>query len=151
MANAHLAWKAEGKATDYTFTLSEQRLVPGEFVPLHSHAYPEVFYVTNGPVTFHGPGAGSGGGSDPERVVRCETGTTIVIPTNAVHGFRNDTDEARFILSISTYLHQTFFDSVAAAQERGELAAQDMNHVMEKVAAIGRRHKMYFVPPEGSD
>jgi len=52
---------------------------PGRGPSLHRHAYPEVFFVHDGEVTFRVDGA--------EHVIR--GGQTVVVPAGAVHGFEN--------------------------------------------------------------
>ena len=52
VAGARFAWKVRGDDTGYAFSMYEQVLDPGEGVPLHCHAYAEVFYVLAGIVDF---------------------------------------------------------------------------------------------------
>jgi hypothetical protein len=50
------------------------------------------------------------------------------------------------VLGISTQLHQTFFDAVASADQNEPFSALPLAEAMARVAEIGLRHNMYFVP-----
>ncbi len=139
IAGVHLRWKARGEQTDYSFSINEQRLHEGEGVPLHHHPYAEVFYVLDGPVTFL-----SGDYANTSTTV-CETGATVVIPANAVHGFNNETDKERRLLGISTYLHQRFFDEVEVAARRGDFDGLSVANAMNTIATIATLQKMHFL------
>ena len=52
VAGARFTWKVKGEDTGYAFSIYEQELEPGEGVPLHCHAYGEVFYVLSGHIDF---------------------------------------------------------------------------------------------------
>jgi quercetin dioxygenase-like cupin family protein len=52
VAGARFTWKVKGEDTGYAFSIYEQELDPGEGVPLHCHAYGEVFYVLSGYINF---------------------------------------------------------------------------------------------------
>ena len=106
VAGARFTWKVKGEDTGYAFSIYEQELEPGEGVPLHCHAYGEVFYALSGCIDFlRVTGAG-------EEWITCAGGETIIIPTNSLHAFYNRTDTPARLLSISTQLHQAFFDAV---------------------------------------
>ncbi len=52
VAGVRFAWKVKGEDTGYAFSIYEQELEPGEGVPLHCHAYGEVFYALSGDIDF---------------------------------------------------------------------------------------------------
>jgi quercetin dioxygenase-like cupin family protein len=52
VAGARFTWKVKGEDTGYAFSIYEQQLELGEGVPLHCHAYGEVFYVLSGYIDF---------------------------------------------------------------------------------------------------
>ena len=75
VAGARFIWKVKGEDTGYAFSIYEQELQPGKGVPLHCHAYGEVFYVLSGYIDFFQvPAAGEGW-------ITCSAGETIIIPT----------------------------------------------------------------------
>jgi quercetin dioxygenase-like cupin family protein len=140
IAGAHLTWKVKGEDSAYAFSVCEHRLAPGDGVPLHSHAYPEVFYILHGVADFFRVVDGK------EDWFRCETGSTIILPPNALHAFYNKTSEPCRLLGISTQLHQAFFDAVAKADQELSFSALPPSEGMARVAQIGAQHNMYFAP-----
>jgi quercetin dioxygenase-like cupin family protein len=140
VAGAHLTWKVKGEDSSYAFSVCEQVLAPGEGVPLHSHSSPEAFYVLEGDVDFFRILKGK------EGWVRCEVGSTMILPPNSLHAFYNRSPEPCRLLGISTQLHQTFFDAVIRADKKEPFSAQPLAEAMARVAEIGLQHNMYFPP-----
>ena len=140
VAGAHLTWKVKGEDSGYAFSICEQTIAPGESIPLHSHSSPEVFYVLTGEIDFfrivHGK----------EDWLRCETGSTVILPSNSLHALYNRFSEPCRVLGISTQLHQTFFDEVASADRKEPFSALPFAKAMARVAEIGLKHNMYFAP-----
>lgn len=140
VAGAHLTWKVKGEDSGYAFSVCEQTLPPGEGVPLHSHSSPEAFYVLAGQPDFFRIVDGK------EDWIRCEPGSTMILPPNSLHAFYNRSSEPCRVLGISTQLHQTFFDAVALANQKEPFSALPLPKAMARVAQIGLRHNMYFAP-----
>jgi quercetin dioxygenase-like cupin family protein len=130
----------KGEDTGHAFSIYEQELDPGEGVPLHCHAYGEVFYVLSGYVDFlQVTGAG-------EEWITCTDGETIIIPNNALHAFYNRTDRPARLLSISTQLHQAFFDAVEEMDRTDRLASMPGKQAMARIGDLARRFDMHFFP-----
>jgi len=140
VAGAHITPKVKGEDSGYALSVCEQSLAPGEGVPLHSHASPEVFYILEGQPDFFRIVDGK------EDWIHCETGATMILPSNSLHAFYNRTSEPCRVLGISTQLHQTFFDAVASADEKESFSALAPAKAMARIAQIGLRHNMYFAP-----
>jgi quercetin dioxygenase-like cupin family protein len=140
VAGAHLIWKVKGEDSGYAFSVCEQTLAPGEGVPLHSHSSPEVFYILAGQTDFFRIVDGK------EDWIRCESGSTMILPPNSLHALYNRSSEPCRVLGISTQLHQTFFDAVASADQKEPFSALPLPKAMARVAQIGLRHSMYFAP-----
>jgi quercetin dioxygenase-like cupin family protein len=140
IAGAHLTWKVKSEDSGYAFSVCEQSLAPGECVPLHSHASPEAFYVIEGEADFLRFVGGK------EDWIRCETGSTMILPPNSLHAFCNRSLQPCRLLGISTQLHQTFFDAVANADDEQPFSALPSFEAMARIAAIGLQHNMYFIP-----
>ena len=138
IASVHLTWKVKGEDSGYAFSVCEQTLEPGEGVPLHSHSSPEAFYILTGQIDFLRITSGK------EDWIRCEPGSTIILPPNSLHAFYNRSPGLCRVLGISTQLHQTFFDAVASTNKVQPFSAMPFREVMERVARIGLRHNMYF-------
>lgn len=138
VAGAHLTWKVKGEDSGYAFSVCEQTLAPGEGVPLHSHSSPEVFYVLEGQADFFRIVAGK------EDWIRCEAGSTMILPPNSLHAFYNRSSESCRVLGISTQLHQILLDAVASANQHEPFSARPLPEAMARAAEIGLRHDMYF-------
>lgn len=134
----HLTWKVKGKDSGYAFSVCEQTLEPGEGVPLHSHSSPEAFYILAGQTDFLRITDGK------EDWIRCEPGSTMILPPNSLHAFYNRSSERCRLLGISTHLHQTFFDAVARADQKESFSTLPLAKTMGRVAKIGLQHNMYF-------
>jgi quercetin dioxygenase-like cupin family protein len=148
VAGARFTWKVKGEDTGYAFSIYEQELELGEGVPLHCHAYGEVFYVLSGYIDFlRVTGAG-------EEWITCAGGETIIIPTNALHAFYNRTDRPARLLSISTQLHQAFFDAVEETDRANPFASMPGKQAMARIGELARRFDMHFFgfsPPTLAD
>lgn len=97
---------ATGETTGGEFGLVDERAMKGESVPLHRHADDvESFYVLEGEVSFFL-------GDDPG--AQCGPGTFVHVPAGAVHGFRIESDEARYLI-LTTPHHAEFYRAISAA------------------------------------
>ena len=140
VAGARFTWKVKGEDIGYAFSIYEQELEPGERVPLHCHAYGEVFYVLSGRIDFlQVTDAG-------EDWMTCADGETIIIPINALHAFYNRTDGPARLLSISTQLHQAFFDAVEETDRANPFASMSGKEAMARIGGLARRFDMHFLP-----
>jgi quercetin dioxygenase-like cupin family protein len=141
VAGAQFIWKVRGEDTGYAFSIYEQELRPGEGVPLHCHAYAEVFYLLSGSVDFLRVS------ETEEEWIACTADETIIIPINALHAFYNRTDKPARLLSISTQLHQAFFDAIEEADRAGSFSqVTTAPEAMVLVAELARRFDMHFFP-----
>jgi quercetin dioxygenase-like cupin family protein len=140
VAGVRFAWKVKGGDTGYVFSMYEQELEPGEGVPLHCHAYSEVFYVLSGHTDFLRV-IGT-----EEEWIPCAGGETIIVPTNALHAFYNRTDRPARLLSISTQLHQAFFDAVGETDRADPFASMPEKQAMARIGELARRFEMHFFP-----
>jgi quercetin dioxygenase-like cupin family protein len=103
-------WKVRAKDTGFAFSVFEMELVPGQGIPLHTHPYPEFFYVLDGTLDF--ARLGSDGLLE---WVRCRSGESVNAPINAPHGCTNRSDGLARFLSTSTYYHEAIFEEVGVA------------------------------------
>src|SRR5262249_47578834 len=55
--------------------------------------------------------------------IACADGELIIVPINALHAFYNRTDKSARLLSVSTQLHQAFFDAAQEADRACAFAA----------------------------
>jgi quercetin dioxygenase-like cupin family protein len=95
---------ATGELTGDAFALVDERASRGETVPLHRHAEDvESFYVLEGEMSFHL------GDAD---VVRADAGAFVHVPAGAVHGFRIESDTARYLI-FTTARHGEFYRAIS--------------------------------------
>jgi quercetin dioxygenase-like cupin family protein len=140
VAGVRFTWKVKGEDTGYAFSIYEQELKRGEGVPLHCHAYGEVFYVLSGNVDFLRV-------TDAlEEWIICSEGETIIIPINALHAFYNRYEKPARLICISTQLHQAFFDAVEEAKRATPLDSMPMPQVMARIGELAGRFDMHFFP-----
>jgi quercetin dioxygenase-like cupin family protein len=115
---AELRWMGEtstyflatGEQTEDAFALVDERASRGESVPLHRHPDDmESFYVLEGELTlFVGDQPG----------VRAPAGSFAHIPGGAVHGFRVESDRARYLI-LTTPRHGEFYRAITLASRAG--------------------------------
>ncbi len=103
---------ATGKQTGETFTLVDERAKRGESVPLHLHRDDmESFYVVEGEITFYvGDQAG----------VRANAGSFAHVPGGTVHGFRIESETARYLI-LTTPRHGQFYRAITLPSRPGGL------------------------------
>lgn len=100
---------ATGTLTAGAFALVEERAGRGVSVPLHRHDEDmESFYVLEGHIRFY-LGAESG--------VRTTVGAFVHIPGGTIHGFRIDSDFARYLI-LTTPRHAEFYRAITSPQPR---------------------------------
>jgi quercetin dioxygenase-like cupin family protein len=140
LLGAHLVWKARGSDTEGTFTVAVQTLAPGEHIPAHKHAYPEVFFIASGELVF----TISDGSRESQETVR--QGDTVVVAADSYHAVVNARGTNATLLDIACFEHQQFFDDVEQASEKwAELTPEE---TMQQVGGIALRHTMEFRAPE---
>jgi quercetin dioxygenase-like cupin family protein len=103
---------ATGDQTGETFTLVDERARRGESVPLHLHREDmESFYVVEGEITFYvGDQAG----------VRAGAGSFAHVPGGTVHGFRIESETARYLI-LTTPRHGEFYRAITLPSRPGGL------------------------------
>jgi quercetin dioxygenase-like cupin family protein len=135
---AELRWMGEtstfflatGEETAGAFCLVDERAVKGEAVPLHRHGRDmESFYVLEGELTLFvgdGPGVLAGAGSFAH------------VPAGVVHGFRVESDTARYLI-LTTARHGEFYRAITLASRGSVEGAQ--------IKAAARKYGIEFVGP----
>ena len=103
---------ATGEQTAGTFTLVDERAKRGESVPLHLHRDDmESFYVVEGEVTIYI-------GDQPG--VRAGAGSFAHLPGGTVHGFRIESETARYLI-FTTPRHGQFYRAITLPSRPGGL------------------------------
>ena len=132
---------ADGERTGGAFALVDERGKRGDSVPLHRHAEDmESFYVLEGEVTlFVGDGPG----------VRAGAGSFAHVPGGTVHGFRIESETARYLL-LTTPQHGDFYRAITLpAQPDGSPPAQAIEGPQIKQAS--QKYGIEFVGPLPDD
>lgn len=128
--------KASGEQTGEQFTLCEQVMPRGMSTPLHIQpAEDEMFYVLDGEMTFYLDGQLIAGGP----------GSLVCIPRGASHGFRVESERARFLVLNTPAGHEGWFR--AAGEPARSLTLPSEPHDVEKAAAASRAFGYGYVGP----
>lgn len=123
---------ATGDTTGGKFCLVDETARRGEAVPLHRHiADVESFYVIEGQVAFYLGG---------ERSVLAGAGSFVHVPEGTVHGFRIESDRARYLI-LTTPHHGEFYKAISRPA-KADGSAPD---VPINTAAIGAAIEAYGI------
>jgi mannose-6-phosphate isomerase-like protein (cupin superfamily) len=128
---------ATGEATGGAFCLVDERAVKGESVPLHRHdADMESFYILQGELTlFVGDGPG----------VLAPAGSFAHVPGGVVHGFRVESEAARYLI-LTTPRHGEFYRAITLASREGGLPPLESVQGAD-IKAAARKYGIEFVGP----
>jgi len=128
---------ADGDRTGGAFALVDERAKRGDSVPLHRHDEDmESFYVLEGELTLCV-------GDEPG--VRAGAGSFAHVPGGTVHGFRIESETARYLI-LTTPQHGEFYRAITLpAQEDGSPPAEPIQGPQIKQAA--QTYKIEFVGP----
>jgi quercetin dioxygenase-like cupin family protein len=103
---------ATGEQTGDAFALVDERANRGTSVPLHSHLDDrESFYVLDGEITLYI-------GDQPG--VRAGAGSFAHVPGGTVHGFRIESETARYLI-LTTARHGQFYRAITLPSRPGGL------------------------------
>jgi quercetin dioxygenase-like cupin family protein len=103
---------AMGEQTEGAFALVDEQAKRGESVPLHVHDDDmESFYVVEGEIMFYI-------GDQPG--VRARAGSFAHLPGGTVHGFRVESETARYLI-LTTPRHGQFYRAITLPSRSGGL------------------------------
>ncbi len=127
---------ATGEQTGDAFCLVDEVAPRGMSVPLHRHADDmESFYVLEGEMTlFVGDGPG----------VKAPAGTFAHVPGGTVHGFRVESERARYLI-LTTPRHGEFYKAITRASGPGGEQPEESENSTTK--GIGKEFGIEFVGP----
>jgi quercetin dioxygenase-like cupin family protein len=112
LGEASAYFLATGEQTGETFTLVDEQAKRGVSVPLHLHRDDmESVYVLEGEITLYI-------GDEPG--VRAGAGSFAHIPGGTVHGFRIESETARYLL-LTTPRHGRFYRAITLPSQPGGL------------------------------
>jgi quercetin dioxygenase-like cupin family protein len=112
MGDTSTYFLATGEQTGGTFTLVDEQANRGQSVPPHRHRDDmESFYVVDGEITLYI-------GDEPG--VRASAGSFAHIPGGTVHGFRIESETARYLI-LTTPRHGQFYRAITLASQPGGL------------------------------
>ena len=112
MGDTSTYFLATGESTGGTFALVDERARRGMSVPLHLHRDDmESFYVLEGEITLYI-------GDQPG--VRASAGSFAHVPGGTVHGFRVESETARYLI-LTTPRHGEFYRAITLPSQAGGL------------------------------
>lgn len=128
---------ATGEQTGGTFALVDEQARRGESVPLHRHVDDvESFYVLEGELTFFVADA---------PCVRAGAGAFVHVPGGTVHGFRVESETARYLI-LTTPRHGEFYRAISLPSRPG--GARPLESVnAARIQAACREYGVEFVGP----
>jgi quercetin dioxygenase-like cupin family protein len=128
---------ATGEQTGGAFCLVDEHASRGESVPLHRHRDDmESFYVLEGELTLH---------LDEQTGVRAPAGSFAHIPGGTVHGFRVESETARYLI-LTTPRHGQFYRAITLASRPGGLPPLDSVQGSQ-IKQASRDYGIEFVGP----
>ena len=129
---------ATGEQTGGAFCLVDERGKRGDSVPLHKHPDDmESFYVLEGELTlFVGDGPG----------VLSPAGSFAHMPGGTVHGFRVESEQARYLI-LTTPRHGDFYRAITVASRDGGLAPDDPSVDGSVIKQASQEYGIEFVGP----
>ena len=128
---------ATGAHTDGKFALVDEQAKRGERVPLHRHEDDrESFYVLEGEVSYFL-------GDQPE--VRAGAGAFVHVPAGAVHGFRVESEIARYLI-LTTARHGEFYRAITLPSQPGGLPPAE-SIAGSEIGRAARQYGIEFVGP----
>lgn len=139
-----VTYKVMSGETDGSYFCFEVSTTPGFGPPLHEHAYRELFYVLDGDYEFTFQR-----GDDLETITGT-AGTSVAIPPNVPHTFRNATDRAARLLFVRqpAALEEFFEDFGVPAPHAGELPPDAAPPDFAAMAAALERNGVRVVEPK---
>ena len=137
MGETSTAFLATGDGTGGAFCLVDEQASRGESVPLHRHPDDmESFYVLEGELTLY---------IDDQPGVRAAAGAFAHIPGGTVHGFRVESEKARYLI-LTTPRHGEFYRAITLASLPGGLPPPTSVEG-ERIKQASRSYGIEFVGP----
>ncbi len=128
---------ATGEQTDGAFALVDEQAKRGMRVPLHKHPDDmESFYVVEGEVTLFI-------GEEPG--VRAGAGSFAHVPGGTVHGFRVESETARYLI-LTTPRHAQFYRAITLPSREGGLPPLESIDGSQ-IKQAGQEYGIEFVGP----
>lgn len=135
-----MTWKIKAKDTGYAFSVYEMELTPGQGIPMHTHPYPEFFYVLDGSLDFERIGSDS-----QKEWLRCHAGESVHVPINAPHGCTNRSDQPTRFLSTSTYYHEAIFNEIGVLVRLEDEIRPLTSEAVQRFETVAAKHQGFFV------
>jgi len=130
---------ATGEQTGGTFAMVDEQATRGESVPLHLHRDDtESFYVVEGEITLY-----------IEPGVRAHPGSFAHIPGGTVHGFRIESETARYLI-LTTPRHGEFYRAITLPSREGGLPPLESIDGSQ-IKRAGKEYGIEFVGPLPDD
>ena len=137
MGETSTRFLASGDQTGEAFALVDERAHRGESVPLHRHEEDmESFYVLEGEIAFY---------LGEEPAFRGGAGAFVHVPGGEVHGFRIESETARYLI-LTTPRHGRFYREITTAS-LADGGQPDEPIDGAQISAAAREYGIDFVAP----
>jgi quercetin dioxygenase-like cupin family protein len=145
-----VTFKITGEDSDYAYFLTEIRSLPGGGPAfLHTHVPQETFWILEGDYEVYGRDR-----NGEKYAIQAPVGSTVHIPGNVPHGFKNVGDTRGKLLALyAPVVHQPeFFKEIGVAME-SSLAEMPFDQMPsnERILEVLAKHEMRLLEdlPEG--
>lgn len=137
MGETSSSFLATGEATNGAFCLVDERASRGESVPLHRHPEDmESIYVVEGELQIF---------IEDQPGIRAPAGSFAHLPGGTVHGFRVESETARYLL-LTTPRHGQFYRAITLASRTGGLPPEESVEG-QQIKQAGRDFGIEFIGP----
>lgn len=134
-------FKATAAQTEGAYSLVEDLAPQGSGTPLHRHDDDdEAFYVLEGEITFF---------LADTAPIHGRAGSFVHIPGGTIHGFRVESETARYLI-ITTPQHERFYRALGEPAQSLTLPPE-LPMDMEKIGAVCAAHGVEFAGPRPDD
>jgi len=128
---------ATGDQTGQAFCLVDERAMRGDSVPLHKHDDIESFYVLEGEITLF---------VEDRPGVTGPAGTFAHLPGGTVHGFRVESETARYLI-LTTPRHGDFYRAITVAAGDGGAPPPDPSVEGSQIKQASQDYGVEFIGP----
>lgn len=133
-----MTFKTVSKDTGGQLSLAEVTSLPQGGPPLHTHPWPETFYVLEGEFEFYG--------DKPSDTIKATAGSVVNVPSEVIHTYKNVGETpGRYLLMFEPAKFEKFFDEIGTpVADKSSIPSPSGPPDMEKILAISHKYHVEF-------